>query len=114
MDKEDEFPTEGAKIAFALSYCKGGTVGTWVDWMFSLITDHAPEAPCTIEDFYGYLNAFFGDPDKEAMARMNWTNSINREESNLVTEFQGLAWKPVIHSSHRFLVWVPENALRYP
>jgi len=94
MGREAEFPTEGAKIAFALSYVKGENVTSWVDWMFSLINERSREAPRTIDQFFQYLNAFFGDPDEKSTAKMKLDKLYQSGKvQDYVLAFQGLAWK---------------------
>jgi len=45
MAKQEEFSGERAKIAFILSYCKGGKSDKWANWIFEIIEANEPEAP---------------------------------------------------------------------
>jgi len=66
-----------SKIAFALSYCKGGSVGTWsigcspLSWIM-----HQRPLPSRISMVISM--PFFGDPDEELTARMAMDNLTNQ------------------------------------
>jgi hypothetical protein len=100
-----DFPTDGQRILFALSYMKGGTAGPWADRFVEQVEAGQPPAQ-TWADFRESFRRTFADPDPGATARlrMSQLRQGTRVVDLYIAEFQELAartnYDDVAHIDH--------------
>ena len=113
MAKLEEFSGQQAKIAFTLSYCKGGKADKWANWIFEIMEMNEPMAPQTIVEFFNLLRAYFGDPQKELTARTKLDAlRQTRTVDDYVVDFQELAVETRYQDKdlkHQFMVRLKEK-----
>jgi hypothetical protein len=107
MTQPNQFPNHRSQIAFALSYCKGGRIDPWANWMFDIIRMNEPTAPQNLNEFFHLLQNYFGDPQKSMTARIRMDKLKQTDTvDDYIIKFQSLMVDTQYEQaelSHRFL-----------
>jgi hypothetical protein len=106
MGRSGEFGSEGHKIAFIMSYCRGPGVNGWMDYMTKSVDNGT--GPRTGNELLDYMRAYYGDPDEKTTSRTELDKLVQKGRvEEYVIQFQSIAYKTGYSEAeleHRFIV----------